>query len=1653
MAPTALRTGSGGFTTASPSILGALRSGMTFGQYQLIREIGRGGMGAVYLARDTRLGRRVAIKFLAHASAALAQRFLAEARATARCKHDNIIDIYDVGEQRGYSFMVLEFIEGITLRAWLEERWQPNVQADTVRRLSDSEMRQTNTAVRLADTELRLADTAVRKPDARSPEDGARADGAQADSAPEETGPPEENHRLEENHRPEASGTPSEDRSGHRRSTPVSQTQAAELMIPVVRALQHAHRQGLVHRDLKPENIMLADSGSLKVLDFGIAKTLEDKMRDGEVFDPAFEFGPHALGHTGDGALIGTMPYMSPEQWKGRDLDGRSDLWAVGIMLWELVTGRHPLAPLSRERLVEVGTLASPMPLMSERHADLQPLAGLVDRCLRKRSAERIASAEALLAELERMASIALDGAGQHDNPYVALAAFQQRDAARFFGREREVSRLLGQLRNHRIVTVAGASGAGKSSLLRAGVIPALQRSGKTWEIFVVRPGRHPLAALANVVQDIARALAPENSASGAQETRESAVAELRAQPGSLGTRLRAYCRQQRINALVMVDQFEELYTLGADREARALFVACLEGVADDVSSPLRVALTLRSDFFDRVAEDRAFSNALTDALTFLSPMQRDDLRQALTRPLATTGYRFESDALLDSMLDALEATRTPLPLLQFTAARLWETRDQERQLISQESYDQLGGIAGALASHADSVLASFSSDDQVLARTIFTSLVSDERTRAIVGLSELRARVPEGRGDAVERCVQRLAQARLLLIESDDGDDGSTVELVHESLIERWPTLVAWLTEDQEASQFRSRLQAAARQWHRQGRHEDLLWRGQSARDASRWHERDVDMLAQLGERDRAYLQAVIALDARARRRRRQLVASAIGLLGLVAVLVSVLAFRADRQAARADREARQARASELQARQSEAQARQSEAQARQSTAEAARRAAQARNASRLASATLHRLDASLVLALMREMEPEGAMPPQWRELARWASHQDVARVVFPHPDLVYAAAFSPDGTRVATACDDGIARVWNADGTGQPIALRGHLARVSSAVFSPDGERIVTASDDQTARVWNADGTGRPRVLQGHRDRVSSAAFSPDGTRVVTSSDDGNARVFRADGTGQSFSFDGHAGRVASATFSPDGTRVASASDDKTAQIWNADGTGRPIVLRGHGDRIYAVAFSPDGMRLVTSSRDKTARIWNADGSGPSIVLEGHLDRVYSAAFSADGTRVITASFDKTARIWNADGTGRPIRLRGHRDRVYHAAFSPDDTRMVTASWDRTVRVWATDAPGRPIRLLGHRARVSAIAFSPDGTRVVTASDDRTARVWNADGTGQPIELRGHRDRLSCAAFSPDGTRVVTASFDQTARIWNADGTGQPMRFQGHRARVHSAAFSPDGTRIVTASFDQTARIWNADGTGQPLILDGHEDRLYSAAFSPDGRHVVTASFDRTARVWNADGTGRPLVLRGHQGRVYSAAFSPDGTRIVTASWDKTARVWRFLPEATGPLSYVELVGHESILAASGTRGGAGAFSPDGTRVLTIADDKTLRLWSADGVGSPAILHVPGLDAYSAAFSPDGTHIATASHSERNPFTGETVHEAILWPTFDRFTGLDDPALWTATRYCPSVPLRVELLGVPEDLAHEQWQRCQQRVAAAFSAPADRP
>ena len=569
---------------------------------------------------------------------------------------------------------------------------------------------------------------------------------------------------------------------------------------------------------------------------------------------------------------------------------------------------------------------------------------------------------------------------------------------------------------------------------------------------------------------------------------------------------------------------------------------------------------------------------------------------------------------------------------------------------------------------------------------------------------------------------------------------------------------------------------------------------------------------------------------------------------------------------------------------------------------------------------------------------------------------------VLAGHEENVWSVAWSPDGRFIATASRDGTARLWDAGRSATPAreaaVLAGHDGAVLQVAFSPDGKRLVTASEDGTARVWSvaSPGVGRPQILRGHTGAVERAFWSPDGRRIATASRDGTGRIYTLERRREPPVVLGHhGGRVNDVVWSPDGERVATASHDGAVRVWAADGRGAPVVFDGHDGWIYDVGWSADGAWISSASQDGTVRIWNGETVEPAV-LSGHEGAVVRAVWSPDGTRVLTASADATARIFRVgspspsglSGSRRP-RVLGARSAAFSgaalqdAAWSPDGGKVAVASAGGAAYVWELAEVTPPRTFAGHDGRVEALAWSPDGDRLATGDTAGTVRLWELDapsaGSAAPRRLTGHGGRVEALAWSPNGRFLATASSDSTVRLWSverkladAGPTDRAERIlEGHLFAVHALAWSPNGRFLATASGDGTARIWPiAAGVGEPVVLAGHVLEVYDVVWSPDGARVLTASQDGTARIWRADGSGEPVVLKGHGNVVLEAAWSPRGERVATASADGTAAVWPVEPGGDPIL----LTGHAGAVLDV-------AWSPEGERIVTASRDGTAHVW----------------------------------------------------------------------------------------------------------------
>ena len=1240
--------------------------------------------------------------------------------------------------------------------------------------------------------------------------------------------------------------------------------------------------------------------------------------------------------------------------------------------------------------------------------------------------------------------------------PYPGMRPFRTEDWDLFYGQEEAIDALGGLLREHRFVAVMGESGCGKSSIVQAGLIPALTGFGRKrrgsepqWRICATKPRGAPIAELARQLSKAG--LATESSG-----------------PSFWHSHCLLDCARTNLQdgqqLLLVVDQFEELFRFHREaKKARdedrqdeaALFVKMLlatqqVGLPEVDRVPVCIVLTMRSEYFGDCAAFAGLAEAVNAGSLLLPKMSRTQLEEAIVEPAAHCGLGIENELLQHLLNETEQAREDGLPLLQHALRRTWEAwrkHDATHPLLRSRDFQLEGEIPGDLDiekhlnAHLDEIFLGLSKADQLTASRLFKLLGEFDHKARLIRRPCFFGEALDATGAASKDDLLRVVNAfrdeprgRTFLSpprpepaggdsqQTEDGqllDGQEPLDLVHEAILRRWHKCSTWTKEETEDAKTYQELvsmatKAGATPLHgRQLANATIWWK--EFQPTERWALRYGDAAAY--EKTRRHFKRSWRL------RWVRWLGGAAAFFVVFAALFwlqkrnieqtqkakmaetekqTAAAIANTRAIADADALKRQTAATEALAKaKGQLDKANTQLSAKQAQLTIALGRSSVEDAAVLLDAQNRQGMARLAKALRDDYDSVAARSWISSELAQQTWWLPAARL--QHQRAVKSAAFSADGRRVVTASDDETARVWDAE-TGKPVGLAlQHKGRVHSTVFSADGRRVVTASDDATAQVWDAE-TGKPvgLALQ-HKGAVHSAAFSADARRVVTASEDKTARVWDAE-TGKPVGLAlQHQGPVHSAAFSSDGRRVVTASFDKTAQVWDAE-TGKPTGLAlQHHEQVYSAAFSADGRRVVTASWDHTAQVWDAETGKRIGRALRHQGQVNSAAFSADGRLVVTASGDNTAQVWDAESGERVGLALQHHEQVYSAAFSADGRRVVTASGDNTAQVWDAESGERVGLALQHHEQVYSAAFSADGRRVVTASEDKTARVWDAD-TGKPVGLA--LQHQNSAALSADGRRVVTASDDKTARVWDAE-TGKPVGFAlHHQEQVHSAAFSANGRRVVTASYDKTAQVWDTD-TGKPIgrALQ-HNGTVKLAAFSANGRRVVTASWDKTAQVWDAE-TGKPIGLAlQHADIVNSAAFSADGRRVVTASDDKTARVW---DAETGKPVGLALQHNEMVVSA--------AFSADGRRVVTACLDGTAQVWDAETgkpVG-PALQHQGAV--LSAAFSADGRRVVTASsdHTAQvwDAETGKPVGLALQhgWPVNSAAFSADGRRVVTAS------------------------------------------
>jgi WD40 repeat protein len=1402
---------------------------------------------------------------------------------------------------------------------------------------------------------------------------------------------------------------------------PWSLTSIIRLLDQLTAALAYTHRHQIVHRDLKPANILLDQQEHAYLADFGIAQDLAT---------------PLAGGFSHQDLTLDSPVYLSPEQIRNEPVSPQTDIYSLGMILYELLTGVPPFDTLVPAEIL-AKQLHEPLPHLQLYRPDLpDALNTVIQRTTAKQPIDRYPNVMSLLADFLRVngadkpraalvvsemapasgvpgwaqgaaqASGAREPGGglladttlQVENPYKGLRAFVEADAADFFGRAILTQRLLTRLAEagqaSRFLAVVGPSGSGKSSVVRAGLIPALRQGvlpgSEHWYVITMVPGVHPWEELEAALLRIAVNPPTSLLAQLQDDERGLARAVKRALPPDETTEL-----------VLIIDQFEELFTLVEDEAARVQVLQSLSAAAQDPRSRLRIIITLRADFYDRPLLYPELGELVRQHTEVVLPLGQDELHEVITRPVARVDVQLEP-ALVATLMHDVGTQPGVLPLLQYALTELFEQRVDSTLTLA--AYQALGGLQAVLARRADELFESLDPAAQLVSRQLFLRLVTlgegTEDTRRRVAQVELTGL--HGASETLDSILGLYGRHRLLTFDNDPLTREPTVEVAHEALIRSWGRLRDWLDTSRDTMRLQRRLAAAASEWTNGGRDPSFLATGMrlnqletlaSESSIALTHNEEAYLVASLQERDRGErtererqahelelaqkaaqsAQQTEHAQGRAANRLRALVV-VLAVFLLVAAGLSIFAL--DQQG---------------QALQSAA-----TANANLIRSEALRLAAEAR---RLAQTNGDPILIALLSIRSMQMQP---LPEGDQVLGDAAATALPLHLFGSQDDRIIAAAFSPDDRMLLTAGLKGAMHLWDTQSGAELRSLTGHTGNVTRVMFSPDGQYVITGGSDGMLRLWDVQTGVELRSFERDSDTIDDLHISSNGALILTrgtrqldaSSWKPLPAQLRNAQTGEVLrTFPA----LNMSALSPDGHYVLTderhddeADSGHIVYVWDAQTDAPPRRFTDHPGIVYIGAMSPDNRYMLTSGSDGTIQLWDVVTASKLHRFTGHTGIVTSLAFSADSKYALTGSSDRTVRLWDVQ-SGQQLLLLPGAIGAPRAVFSSNGRYALTTDGMSAARLWAL----QPYNVLvGHRLAVTSLGFSFDGKYVLSGSRDGTARLWDArsgvelhhfdvadiapssiaeglyepvraafspDGRyiltvhsmppivgqvwssqGQPVHtlrVPGFEDAFtSAAAYAPDGTFVLMVSYNHVVHAWDPQ-TGQLMRsfhLNEQNSTVRDLAISLDSRYALTGDDGGVARLWDLQ-TGQQVQIfasPGADSSIISVAYSPDGKHILTGDDGGTARLWDVSTRRIVHTFSGHSSAVGDVTFSPDGTTILTGSADQTIRVWN---AQTGVelrhLAFTNRVAERSIVV-----------STDGKRLLIGGADAAVRLLDLD-------------------------------------------------------------------------------------------------------------
>ena len=1441
---------------------------------------------------------------------------------------------------------------------------------------------------------------------------------------------------------------------------PLDIPDVVRLTAQVGTALAAAHQEGIFHANLKPTNILLDEEGNAYLSDFRILASDAGQVSWQE-------------------RQANFRLYEAPEQVRGERAGNRTDIFALGLILYEMVTGHHPFSaaspveqtyrllnePLPQiehldsqhksqlNKIVQQATSKNP----TQRYGDLsemvtavksilgRPDFAVVEELLTSREQEILDHivagqsnkqiANALFVELStvkwhitalyrklgvrsrrqaivRARELAPPEQASTEtpllisepilarpiNPYKGLRPFSQADSRDFFGRESIVKRLCQRLRERtryaRFLAILGPSGSGKSSLLGAGLLPAVSEGklldSERWMVAQMSPGTHPIDELEIALTRIAAEQATNLHTHLTRDSRGLLRAAGLILP------------RDDSELLLVIDQFEELYTQGRDAITRDFFLGLLVDAVQDPRSRVRVVIAMRADFYDRPLRHPGFGELVRSRLETIMPMNAEELERAIVQPAARVDVGFEA-GLIARIIEEMLYQPGALPLLQYALTELFAERDG--RLLTHNAYDAMGGGVGALANKAEEIYQEFNAAGRSAARQLFLRLVQPgERLESGEPAPDTRRKVQRREllqisfdTDIMDEVIDTFGRYRMLSLDHDAKSHEPIIELSHEALLQEWKTLHHWLQQSREDLRTYRRFQDLYREWTDANQLPGYLLRDARLDQLSHWSQRSQILLT-LSER--AYLDE--SLQARQERRADEEMRRARE-LEAVHRLASTEKLRAEEQAI-ANRQIRRiaiALAFFLFTAVSAAVFALFESHRATNQAILA-------NARELALAAAGQVGSDpelsihlAVAAVETTFSQDGTVLPEAEAALHNALQANRVLLTLPYAGTVL---FSPDGTQMVSGGNDGVIHILDANNGELIDSLEGHNAPIQAIAFANSGK--VMASRDRNGRLilWEFEARRQTAILadgSGDSAPLGQIAFNPDGSRLLVTSQSEEAVVWDTEAREVLFRFRQSGGPTAA--FHPNGTSVALMTavwhlpeneDDRPLNLsWSDrqfDYTDPYIEFEAPSSEIEntflesgAVAFSPDGQRLVTSVVSSQAIVRDAHTGQRILSLIGHSNIINAAKYAANGNVIATVSADSTARIWNAFN-GEPVMvLEGHQDEILYLDFSPDGKRLVTASLDGTLKLWDLTPSGPGEWPNSPEGEMQSLSFFPGSQKLLLIGVDRLARTFNLHTGEQEWVSSELTVAFSRPVFSPDGSLFLVSGEHGQIHVYSSDdqklnhtlSVDKPSvalavtpdnkllavgtrdgdlilvslengvslaQWHVETGFVTSLLFSPNGRQIVYAGAEGEIRIVNVEtalaqaGRSQlkpDLIIQAHAELVSSLELSPGGDAILSASWDGSAKVWQLTDGAMQLQLAEQSGRILDAIFSPDGRQIVTASEDDAIQIW-------DRVSGTQLWSMEVVL----TNLAQLAFSPNGTYLAVTTDNSPVRLYVMD-------------------------------------------------------------------------------------------------------------